>query len=83
MEISESVLVNFAGRGAYERGLALMYLTLHDRGRAWKSLDWEATGRLHAKGYIDDPVGKARSVQLTETGLRKSKRLFEALFART
>ena len=63
--------------------LALMYLTLHDGGRAWKSFDWEATGRLHAKGYIDDPVGKARSVQLTESGLRESKRLFEALFART
>ncbi len=56
-----------------EAVLALMYLTLHDGGRAWKSFDWEATGRLHAKGYIDDPVGKARSVQLTETGLRESE----------
>lgn len=42
--------------------LALLYLGLHDGTRAWKSFDWDAMARLHAKGYITDPVGKAKSV---------------------
>ena len=36
--------------------LALLYLGLHDRYRAWKGFDWAAMGRLHEKGYITDPV---------------------------
>jgi hypothetical protein len=42
-----------------EAVLALLYLTLHDGTRAWKSFDWEAMNRLHEKGFISDPVGKA------------------------
>lgn len=39
--------------------------------------------RLHHKGYITDPVDKARSVVLTaDEGLKESQRLFEALFTR-
>jgi len=34
--------------------------------RAWKGFDWDAMERLHHKGYITDPVDKARSVVLTE-----------------
>jgi hypothetical protein len=33
-----------------EAVLALLYLTLHDGARAWKSFDWETLNRLHAKG---------------------------------
>ena len=62
--------------------LALLWLTLHGGDRAWKGHDWDALGRLHAKGMIFDPVGKARSMILTEEGLRESRRLFEALFSR-
>jgi hypothetical protein len=62
--------------------LALLYLTLHDENRAWKSFDWDAMNRLHEKGFILDPVGKAKSVVLTETGLRESERLFRELFAK-
>ena len=40
-------------------------------------------GRLQHKGYITDPVDKARSVVLTaDEGLKESQRLFEALFTR-
>ena len=60
--------------------LALAYLTLHDGARVWKSFDWDALNRLHAKGYISDPVSKAKSVALTEEGLREAKRLCEKLF---
>jgi hypothetical protein len=65
-----------------ESVLALLYLTLHDGTRAWKSLDWDAMNRLHEKGYILHPVGKAKSVVLTEEGLRESERLFRKMFER-
>jgi hypothetical protein len=62
--------------------LALLYLTLHDEARVWKSFDWDALNRLHEKGYISNPVGEAKSVLLTEEGLRESERLFHKLFAK-
>ena len=45
-----------------EAVLALLYLGLHDNGRAWKGFDWDAMNRLHEKGMISNPVGKAKSV---------------------
>ena len=65
-----------------EAVLALLYLGLHERNRAWKGFDWDAMGRLHEKGFITDPVGKAKSVALTEEGLQEARRLFELLFSR-
>lgn len=65
--------------------LALMYLTLHDiRGmsRAWKSFDWSAMDRLHAKSLILDPVNKSKSVALTEEGRKRSEAAFYRLFGR-
>ncbi len=62
--------------------LALFQLTLHDGARAWKGHSWDVLDRLHAKGLIDDPVGKAKSVWLTPEGLERSAALFEELFAR-
>ncbi|MFL1456600.1 DUF6429 family protein [Marinobacter sp. GN3S48] len=62
--------------------LALLYLTLHDGARAWKSFDWESMNRLHEKGLITDPVNKAKSVVLTEEGLLESERLFRQLFSK-
>jgi hypothetical protein len=63
--------------------LALLYLGTHDEWPTWKSFDWNAMGRLHEKGYISDPVGKAKSVVFTEVGLAESKRLFEEMFGAT
>ncbi len=60
--------------------LALLYLTLHDNYRAWKGFDWNALGRLHEKGMIENPVGKTKSVAFTQAGLARSKELFEAMF---
>jgi Domain of unknown function (DUF6429) len=62
--------------------LALLYLTLHDGVRAWKGFDWDSMNRLHDKGFISDPVRKAKSVVLTDEGLRESDRLFRKLFAK-
>jgi hypothetical protein len=60
--------------------LALLYLGLHDDVRTWKSFDWDAMDRLHAKGMISDPVGKAKSVVFSEEGLRRSEQLFNQFF---
>ena len=60
--------------------LALLYLGLHEGSRAWKSFDWDAMTRLHEKGLISDPVGKAKSISFTEEGLRASESLLESLF---
>jgi uncharacterized protein DUF6429 len=62
--------------------LALLYLTLHDGTRAWKSFDWDTLNRLHAKGLISAPVDKAKSVVLTDEGLRESERGFRKLFTK-
>ncbi|ABO57962.1 hypothetical protein WK23_08475 [Burkholderia vietnamiensis] len=60
--------------------LALLYLTLHDHNRAWKSFNWDALNRLYECGLIGDPVNKAKSVILTDDGLRESERLFKQHF---
>lgn len=67
-----------------EMVLALLTLTMHDQQkygvRAWKSHDWDAMDRLHAKGYISDPKSKAKSVVLTEEGAKLAQELFEKHF---
>ena len=65
-----------------ETVLALLILTLHNGNRAWKGFDWDVMNRLHEKGMTDNPVGKAKSVALTDTGLQESERLFKKLFVR-
>ncbi|MBB4441129.1 MULTISPECIES: DUF6429 family protein [Rhizobium] len=75
MEIDEEKIDNAV--------LALLWLTLHDGDRAWKSFDWDVMDRLHQKGLIANPAGKARSVVLSDEGLRRSEELFRALFMRS
>jgi hypothetical protein len=65
-----------------QAALALLSLGRHEGYRTWKAVDWEVMARLHQKGYMSDPVGKAKSVLFTEGGLRESERLFDALFRR-
>ena len=60
--------------------LALLQLGLHDENRTWKTFDWEAMNRLYEKGLISNPVGKAKSVELTDLGMVESRRLFTGLF---
>ncbi|HME63231.1 MAG TPA: DUF6429 family protein [Candidatus Binatia bacterium] len=61
--------------------LALLYLGLHDEVRAWKGFDWESLNRLHEKGFITNPRGKAKSVVFTEEGLTEARRLLEETFS--
>jgi hypothetical protein len=64
-----------------EAVLALLLLGLHDGCRVWKGFDWDAMDRLHKRGFISDPVGRAKSVVLTEEGQREAERLFAEMFA--
>ena len=75
MEIDEEKLDDAA--------LALLGLTLHDECRVWKSMDWDVMNRLHVKGYISNPVGKAKSVIITKEGQQKSEELFNKLFTKS
>ena len=63
-----------------EAVLALLQLNLHDGDRARKGHDWDVMDRLYRKGMILNPVGKVKSVVLTEEGLAESERLFKKLF---
>lgn len=70
-----------------ELTLALLYLVTHERheglgARAWKGFDWDTLNRLHEKGYISNPAGKAKSVGMTEEGFLKAKELFEQHFTK-
>jgi hypothetical protein len=60
--------------------LAVLWLTLHDGGRAWKTLDWEAMDRLYQKGLISNPAAKAKSVEFTEEGLMKAELIARQIF---
>jgi len=67
--------------------LALLWLTATTERKAhfketwaWKGHDWDALGRLHEKGFISDPVGKAKRVYFTQEGFERSRALFEKLF---
>jgi DNA-binding PadR family transcriptional regulator len=67
--------------------LALLHSTSFSEGRgafkvtrAWKGHQWDALDRLHAQGYISDPVGKAKSVALSEAGAQRARDLFERMF---
>ena len=63
--------------------LALLFLTLDRKShRAWKTIDYDAMNRLHQKGFIGDPVGKVKSVALTEEGEAMAERLAQKLFGK-
>ena len=74
--------MEFDERKIDEAALALLYLTLHEENRAWKSIDWEVMDRLHQQGFISDPKTNAKSVLLTEEGLSLSQQLAHKLFAK-
>ena len=67
-----------------EAVLAVLYLTAweeHGLTRAWKGIDWDASNRLHERGFIDDPKNKNKSVVFTEEGLARARASAERLFS--
>ena len=69
-----------------EMTLALMHLTSFSEygvTRSWKGYDWGAMERLHAAGFISNPVGKAKSIALTEEGKKRCDELFQKHFSQS
>ena len=50
--------------------------------RAWKGLDWDLLNLLYEKGWICDPVGKQKSVVLTEEGVTMAATSMEKHFGK-
>jgi hypothetical protein len=66
-----------------EAALALLYLNMWTEKsvtRAWKGLDWDTLDRLHEKGFIHNPKGKAKSVIITSEGKNMAEKLCHKLF---
>ncbi|MEZ5522625.1 MAG: DUF6429 family protein [Geminicoccaceae bacterium] len=61
--------------------LALLAAFSFDGGRAWKGFDFEIIGRLHARGFIEDPVNKNKTVWLTPLGLERGREIARRLFS--
>ena len=60
--------------------LALLALYSFDGGRSWKGFDFDVMNRLNEQGYISDPIGKAKSVHLTEEGLKRGLEVAMQIF---
>lgn len=60
--------------------LAMLWHNLREAGAAWKSFDWESTGRLFEAGLISKPASKAKSVRLSEEGFIKAEAAFRKHF---
>lgn len=58
-----------------EMVIALLYISSFQDGRVWKGYDWDILERLHEKGLITDPVGRAKSFFLTDEGMKLGERL--------
>ncbi|MDH3379826.1 MAG: DUF6429 family protein [Gammaproteobacteria bacterium] len=66
-----------------EIGLAILCLTASTDKvgtRAWKGMDWDVMGLLYERGWIGNPVGKAKSVIVTEEGLEKGESISGEVF---
>ena len=63
--------------------LALLLLNENQEGRAWKSMPWAAMDRLHKKGFISNPVSKAKSIVLSKEGQELAENLFKKLFSKS
>ncbi|MGQ0801038.1 MAG: DUF6429 family protein [Pseudomarimonas sp.] len=63
--------------------LALLALFAAGDGHTWKGHDFEVMNRLHARGFIGNPVNKNKGVYLTEAGVETGERLAEVLFGKS
>ena len=65
-----------------DAALAILSQTLHDGNRVWKGIDWDISDRLHEKGLIENPVGRTKSIVMTEDGLARAKEVLATMFAK-
>jgi hypothetical protein len=82
----ETEIMEYIREKVDEVTLALLYLVMHDEeesgARAWKGFDWDTMDRLHEKGFIGNPINKARSVTVSPEGYKRAKELFEKHFVK-
>ncbi|HUF22654.1 MAG TPA: DUF6429 family protein [Vicinamibacterales bacterium] len=62
--------------------LGLTASTEHGVTRAWKGMYWDLLDLLYQRGWIENPVGKAKSVVLTEAGERLAEEFLARHFGR-
>ena len=74
--------MEFDERKVDDAVLALLYLTLHDGNRSWKTIDFAAINRLQEQGFLSATVSRAKSVVFTEKGLRAAEQLAAKQFAK-
>ena len=60
--------------------LALLASLTFEEGRARKGYGFDVMNRLFEKGFIQDPMGKAKSVWLTPEGLQRGHEIADRLF---
>ena len=63
--------------------LALLALFAAKDGHSWKGYDFEVMNRLHARGFIGDPVNRNKGVYLTKEGMQRGIELAKELFGAT
>ncbi|MDQ8192215.1 DUF6429 family protein [Roseibacillus persicicus] len=77
--------MNYDQEKVDQAALALLFINSwtekHGGQRAWKTLDWDIGERLHEKGLITVPVGKAKSIFLTDEGIELAQKIARDLFA--
>lgn len=68
-----------------EVALAILSLTQHSDGfgtRVWKGLDWELLDILYARGWIDNPKSKSKSLALSAEGIEMSEQFMMKHFGK-
>ena len=48
----------------------------------WKGMDWDLMNVLHQKGWISNPVGKQKSVGLTDEGATLAEEFLNKYFGK-
>ena len=48
--------------------------------RAWKGIDWDLMNLLFENGWISDPVGKQKSIVMSEEGVKLAEKFLETHF---
>ncbi len=74
--------MEFDERKVDQAVLTVLFLTLHDGNRAWKTIDFAAIDRLQEQGFLSGTVSRAKFVVFTEKGLRAAEQLAAKQFAK-
>jgi len=49
---------------------------------AWKGIDWDVMNLIYEKGWISNPVGKQKSVGISEEGIELADQFLEKYFGK-